>query len=174
MRKGSREEALAQFQEASRLNPAFAAPVANIALIEEALGHPNQAEQLFARALVLQPSYTPALHSLARIKMQQGRDQEARQYLLRALDFNPNDVSVLINSGVIYNKLGEYSDAIPLLQKTFEVGKGHPHLYLAHYHLGEAYLSLNALDAARKEFQEAYRLNPSFEPAQSELQRLGN
>ncbi|MEN9913137.1 MAG: hypothetical protein RLY66_545 [Candidatus Parcubacteria bacterium] len=76
----------------------------------------------------------------------------------------PNDARMYIIGGSFFNGLGQFADAITLLEKARQLTPNKQSLL---FQLATAYLNVNKIDDAVKTLKEAYEAEPSYPEAQS-------
>ena len=84
-REGRLEEAIAQYDEAIRLDPLFANAYTIRGIAYRALGQPEQAIEDFDQAIQLDPQAARAFGNRARVRTLLGQDEGAQQDLGRAV-----------------------------------------------------------------------------------------
>ena len=78
--RGDRQTALAFYQKAMALDPAYAAPQNDLGTLLEDEGRLEEAERAYQRALVVQPTYAEAHSNLALLYERMGQQQEKAIY----------------------------------------------------------------------------------------------
>ncbi len=76
----------------------------------------------------------------------------------------PNDARMYILGGSFFNALGQFDDAVKLLEKARELT---PRKQSMLFQLATAYLNVNRIDDAVKALKDAYEAEPSYVDAQS-------
>lgn len=89
-------QAIAPLLTAVQLAPSYPKPYYQLALISQAVGQPEQAEQYFLQAIELKPDYQAALFSLAELYEQQGQLTLAQEWYHQLLSVNPNHAEALV------------------------------------------------------------------------------
>lgn len=168
---GDSTRALRHLREALKLNPRAFKAYNQIGAVYKAAGQPQLAERNFRESLEINSSYTSALNNLATIVSQQGRLGEANDYLERAYKIDRDDISVVLNLGALRLRQTRPQEALEFADRAVELAPNAPPAY----HLrGVALASLRQNAEARAAFQQALRIDPTFQAAREQLQRLGN
>jgi len=92
---GQRDEAMADFQEALRLNPKYVAAHNNYGTLLVELGRFDEAMKQYATAAQLDPFDWHALYLTGKVLLKLGRDPEAIPYFRAAVKLDPNNPHVL-------------------------------------------------------------------------------
>jgi len=79
-----------------------------------------EAQKVFDDALALNKSYHDALTGKGIVLARMGKDQEAEELLQKALILNPNPVRTHYELGSLYEKRGDYTNAIAEYKKGIE------------------------------------------------------
>jgi len=158
---GRRDDAIAQFETALRLNPNFAEAHNGLAnLLEEMPGRLDDAVVQLQEAVRLEPGYAEAHNNLgnAYLKMP-GRLNDAIDQYGQALRLNPDFAEAHNNLGNAYLKVpGRLDDAIAQYEEAIRLKPDYPQ---AHHNLGAAWLKVpGRSDDAVAEFQDELRLRP--------------
>jgi Flp pilus assembly protein TadD len=122
------QEALEVFDEAIRINPAYAPSYQRKGVVLGMCGLPKDAERAHRRAFQLQPNNAEALASLASIAARRGDARTARDYSLRAIRLDPGNPTAHTALALLEIKDGEFDAAErrlrPLLDRPDLVGHG--------------------------------------------------
>jgi len=148
--------ALAQLEEAKRLNPREATVYNNLALAQASLGDLNGAIANSKQALALDPTTLEAHNNLGAFLYQQGAFTAAKNEFALALGRDPGSVSAHFNLGRTLAALNNYAEAI----REFElVLAANPDDVEARYELSLSYAAINEKDKATDQFNRASRLD---------------
>ncbi len=130
-------------------DPAVANTLANLALLNEAQGKYNEAENIWKRVLYIQekayskehPEFAQTLNSIASLYIRIGKYNDAETYLLQALTIfekaygseHPIVATSLNNLASVYLRIAKYDKAAPLIERALEIrrrslGQDHPDL----------------------------------------------
>jgi len=154
---GQPAEAIANFQAALRLKPAFANAESNFgeALLTE--GNPGEAVPHLERALKLQPDLVEAHTNLGSALIKLGQADAAVAQYREALRLQPDSPEAHGGLGVVLNEKGQSQDALAELREAVRLK---PEYADAHYNLGRVLGLLGRTDEAIAEFRETIRLKP--------------
>lgn len=94
--------------------------------------------------------------------------REAQGLLRKSLALEPKSISQ-INLGIILAKLGDWDAAAEELKKATD---HHPLRAKAHFNYGLVLLKLGKMNAAKKEFQQALFLEPNYQRADEQLNKI--
>ncbi len=109
---GDLEDALANFEKAIDMFPAYAEAHNNIALVYERLGEREKATDSYRTAIELRPDYPEALNNLGVLIDEDGNTAEAVELYRRASDIDPSYPDPYLNMAISYEKAGSLRDAI--------------------------------------------------------------
>lgn len=108
-------------------------------------------------SLDLDPSHAQTLYNLGRLYVLKHENQKALSYLERALLLRPDLAEASSLLGKVYMRLGQFSNAVPRLQKA----ASSDHYGNVHYQLYLAYRKLGRPDLAQKELARSQDLRRS-------------
>ncbi len=114
---GRYAEAVEYYQAALSLDPGMAEAWVRMGVCRRRTGDLTGAENAYRRALELHPTYFEALGDLAGMAYAAGRFEDAAAGYRRALELKPRDVGLRVNLAVSYQQLGEYAQAVRLLEE---------------------------------------------------------
>ena len=120
-KSGYTPEAIAAFEEATRLGPSCATYFLNLGLAYKDTGKPDLALAALKRAVGLQPRNYLARASYAETLSENAQYQEAAGQYTIASGISPNEFIVHYNLGVIYSKAGEFALAAQEYRKALEI-----------------------------------------------------
>jgi len=80
----------------------------------------TEAQKVFDDALALKNNYHDALTGKGIVLARMGKDQEAEELLQKALVLNPNPVRTHYELGLLYEKRGDYANAVAEYKKGIE------------------------------------------------------
>ena len=187
MEKGDYASALDYFHRAQVLMPAYPVLLVNIAIAENATGHPAEAERHFQQALAEAPGVPDSYDFYARWLIEQQRDAEAAALLEKALAISPGDVTAreylaglrqgradsdavgsdrYLNLSLSLYQRGDYAGAISAAESALRLN---PASAEAWNNMGAAYNSLGHYATASVVLEEALRLKPSLAIARNNL-----
>jgi tetratricopeptide (TPR) repeat protein len=121
----------------------------------------GEAKDYYIKVLKLDPGFAPAANNLAYLYSEKGGNiDEALNLAQKAKEQVPDDPRVSDTLGWIYYKKNIPSRAIVYLKEANEKIPNQP---VMKYHLGMAYYKNGNLDLARKELNQALKIEPNFE-----------
>src|SRR5262249_53949223 len=126
--------------------------------------------EAYERVLAANPRFAPAANNLAYLLDQTGGDKErALQLAQTAKEAAPDDPHISDTLGWILHQRAVHQRAVALLQ---EAASKLPENAVVRYHLGMAQLGAGNKGAAKRELQEALKLQPSFSGAEEARRAL--
>lgn len=131
----------------------------------------NEAIAHYETALRLKPDHARAHYSLGVALQRAGRPLEAVRHFEAALRLEPDNAVLVGNSHYLLGEIllrvpGRVDEAIAHLEQAI---RRKPMVAESHYRLGEALLAADRVNAARREFTEALRLQPDHAGARRHL-----
>jgi len=127
------QEALAEFQQAARIDPQNADAYYNLAATYHRLGklenRPNyleQAELLYQQCLDRAPDHVDCHRGLAVLLCEQGRAQEAIRLLQGWVDRQPRSADARIELARLYDELGDKNSAVENLLACLAIDADNP------------------------------------------------
>src|SRR5947207_14067994 len=163
---GNIEAAIAQYEQALKLNPGDEDAHYNLALAYAKKGDRQAAEQEYLEALRIYPDYSEAHNNLGNLLVADGKLEEAIEHFRAALKISPDSASAQNNLGNALARQGKVGEAIPCFREAARLKRD----YLeARNNLASAYLAQGRIDEAITEFTAILKLNPDFTPAQRGL-----
>jgi tetratricopeptide (TPR) repeat protein len=116
MSAGDMEKALAEFKEASHLEPKSSKPFVWIGVTENQLGHFQEAAAAFQSALNLDPTSQAAHYNLALSLIRLHKNPAAIHELEEVVKADPSIVDAQYNLAVLLEDEGHYAEAVPHLE----------------------------------------------------------
>lgn len=166
--------ALAQYQEAQRIQPGDPRVLASTGRAYHQQGQYDRAEQYYTAALQAQPSSAPALTGLGDVALDRGRNGDAKARYDTALQADPNYAPAWVGLGrtltvlaVADPKLAD--EARNKLQRAAEID---PTAAEPHYYLGDLYAPRTMWEQALQEYTIAARLRPAWALPQYRLGQI--
>ncbi len=168
------EEALSDFNYVIAHYQTHADAYFNRGILQENLGNYAQAIQDYTETIALRPDFIQAYHyrGIARFRMND-LDGALKDYnealrlgkdihldILQAKEYGLNSSALYFNRGVVWQKKGEYQQAIQDYTETIEID---PSTARAYYNRAIARMSISQSEEARKDLEIASRLG--FEAA---------
>jgi tetratricopeptide (TPR) repeat protein len=165
---GRFEQGLTRAGEALKVNPKNRQALMFAGMLSEGKGDLKGAMEAYERILADSPRFAPAANSLAYLLQETGGDKErALQLAQVAKEVAPDDPYISDTLGWILHQRGVHQRAVALLQESTTKLPEHP---VVRYHLGMAQLAAGNKDAAKRELEQALRLQASF-PGADEARR---
>ncbi len=167
-------EAMADIEEALRLNPDFADAYNNKGYRLRQMGRFEEAMRQDEQALRLVPNFAVAHNNLGIDLQKLGRLEEASSQFREAMRLDPNYADAHNNLGDVLQEMGRFEEA---LAQHHEALRLNPDSAEAHNSLGNALQRTGRSDEGLAEYREALRLKPEFADAHNNLgyalQRVG-
>ncbi len=154
---GEFDRALAQFEEAIRLDPCYADTYYNAGNVLKQLGRPAESNTRYEQALRLRPDDAAVLNALGLALAQSGRLPEAVARFEEALRLRPDFAEAHRNLGRLLAATERLPEAIAHLEQAAKIS---PTLANVQDSLGMALVMANRAAAAIPHFEAALRLNP--------------
>ncbi len=155
--KGHYPQALAELQEAERLDPDSALIQNNLGLAYFMGKHLELAQQHLYKALVLNPKYSDARNNYGRLFIELTRYDDAITELTQVtkdLTYS-NPEKAFVNLGLAYLKKGEIKTALNNFKKSLEANN---RFCPGHNYYGQALFQLQKYHEAIESFETALRL----------------
>lgn len=156
--RGEYEKAIADYNEAIRLDPAEATARNGRAMAYMELERWKEALADLNEAIRLDPNSDAAYHNRGSVYEHLEQPKRALADYDKSLQINAQGVVTWNNLGALYGTLGQYDKAIENLDEAIRID---PSYYAAFVNRGVAYRDKGDLQQALKDFDEALRLNPN-------------
>jgi len=166
MQQGRVREAVAAYQEATKMDPGNAPFHYNLALALAKLGDHQGEQRALQDAIIADPRFAKAHTQLGLSYMADGRLPDAEAEFKKALDINPEFAEAENNLGVLYSRVGKNDDAMRFFQKATEDS---PQYVDALANLGLALAEQGKYDEARRQLQRAIAASPEYPAAYNAL-----
>ncbi len=166
---GKRDTAGARsaFEGALAKDEAFFPAVANLAALDLAEKHPEDARKRYEALLKKNPNHVQALLALARLNASQGGERKDTLELLeRAHKGNPGELGPVLALADFHIQGNAPREAVPLLQAGLASNAGNSALL---DRLGTAYLRLGDNAQAISTFEQILKANPNSAPLQMRM-----
>ena len=166
---GRRPEAIAHYEAAIAIDPAYASAYANLgnALTEQ--GRPADAIAPLATAVRLQPTHANAHYNYGNALLHTGRSAEAVGRYQVSLRLDPPQPKARNNLGIALLQTNRPLEAITEFERALALK---PDFADAHNNLAVALSQLGRLPEAIAACEAALRINPAYSGAQNNLDRL--
>jgi tetratricopeptide (TPR) repeat protein len=160
---GCAEEALISLRERLASAPESLPAWMQLGSLLQDLGRHDEARACFERLTKLQPDFAAAHNNLAFIQAQTpGQLASAADHARKAHALDPANPAISHTLGRVEWQLGNFRDALPLLQQA---ATGLPENPNVHHDLGLAHAALLELPEAAAAFRQALTLDPKFAAA---------
>ena len=166
---GDSEGALAEYRFVLERNPEHADAHNNLGIALAMKGQLDEAIAHFNRALRAKPTDAGAHGNLGNAFAAQRKFEEALVHYREALRLSPNDAQSRNNLGNVLTELGRFDEAATNYVEALRLKADNPE---AHFNYGCALVRLGRPADAAKHFTDALLLNPNYEAAREQLQRL--
>jgi tetratricopeptide (TPR) repeat protein len=145
--------ALAEFQQALKLDPHNPAAIRGLAYAYETEGRVADAQAAYIRAANIAPQNWDAFNSLGAFYDRHGKFKRAIAAFQQALALTPDNAQVLLNLGAVYLDTGD-SKLLPLAEDRLRQSLALAPSYAAYVNLGVAYAEQlrfrDSIDVTRK------------------------
>lgn len=125
------------------------------------------------RSLKESPKSVILCNQIGNYLRMRGNTYHAIECFRKALHISPNNADILLNLARVLFNLKYLDDAVLLTRKSLEMQPADHNCWLQHFTLGEILKVRGEKKEAAIHFQSALELNPSFQPAEMQLQELG-
>jgi Flp pilus assembly protein TadD len=160
--RGQYDLALAKLAVASRLQPEFADPYIEAGICWDQRGFPEKARQQYLLALAVAPNNLDAYVNLGYSFFLEGDYEGAIKQYKKALELSPDDPYANNNIAMAYGLKGDFKRAFAHFSRALGPSA-------AHNNVGFLWLQARQFTKSIEHFQEAVRLDPSSEPALTNL-----
>jgi tetratricopeptide (TPR) repeat protein len=163
--QGNFPAAIAQFQEALKLNPNHRNALYHLGQVYTATRQYGEAFAVWQRYLKV-TNYSPAAYNnLALCYEQAGRLEDAEKAYKAGIEKDPSDPSCRVNYGLMLARHGRIDDATAQLQTVLSPAE-------TQYNLGSVYEQLGNRDEAKRRYRKALELDPKLADARRRLADL--
>ncbi len=128
----------------------------------------EKAIENYLNALEINPSSAEAHNNIANL-FSSLNNPEAEYHYKKTIELLPNEAYPLLNMANFLIKNGRFKDSIPLLKDLLDRGEESKEVYNS---LGVAYKGIDDNENAKSMFNEALRVDPSFELAKKNMESL--
>jgi tetratricopeptide (TPR) repeat protein len=163
---GRATEAIAQCEQALRIEPDYAEAHDGLGAALQQTGRVREAVAHYERALRLKPRDAEAHYNLGVALLGLGKTPEAVEHFEQTLRRKPYDVDTHYNLGVALLSLGKLPEATGHFEQVLLLEPNHAD---AHYILGVALIRQGKLPEAIGHFEQVLRLKPGYADAHNNL-----
>jgi lipoprotein NlpI len=157
--KGDDDRAIAEFNEAIRLDPKFAYAYSSRGLAYDHKGNLDRADPDYNEAIRLDPKYAQAYFNRGNAYYQKGDDDRAIADYSEAIRLDPKYAYAYNNRGTAYDRQGDVDRAIVDYNEAIRLD---PKFAQAYSSRGLAYYQKGDFDRAIANYGEAIRLDPKY------------
>lgn len=125
----------------------------------------------YKNAIKIDTSSTEALHYLAYYYQNHKRIDEALKIYRKMSVLKPNNTSSYLNTGLIYLKMDSLKQAYDNFNLLVNIAKGNPKAY---YYRGLVSFMNGEPEKARRDFEQALKINPEYADAKKMLKKITN
>lgn len=168
-RQGRTVEALAEFSQATRLNPQSAEADISEGTALAMLGHPAEAVDRFTNALRINPASVEALVGMGSAFLTEGEPAAAIPYYLQAVRVEPNLAETHNALGSALAMAGRRDEAMAEFQAALRLK---PDLATGYFNVAVLLAESGQFGDARRNVEQALRLDPAYAPARQLLATL--
>jgi Flp pilus assembly protein TadD len=160
------DRALAEFQEAVRIHPAYFEAQRSVgsALLQQ--GHLDEAILHLQAAWDINPTDSRPQYGLAIACYQKGNVDEAIFHFQKALSINPDSLDYLNDLAMLLAQKNRFAEAVPLLKEVCDLQTNNPNAFNS---LGIVLIRSGQFDEAISSFQKAVKLAPDSSELQNNL-----
>jgi tetratricopeptide (TPR) repeat protein len=148
------EEAVAEYERATRINPSFSQPYNQMGYAYRFMGQYGQAEQAFKRYIELIPNDPNPYDSYAELLMKMGRFDESIKSYEKALSVDPHFVASYIGIGNDRVFMGQPEEARKSYAKLLATARNDGERRVAHFWTAMSYVHEGATDQALAEVEK--------------------
>lgn len=129
-----------------------------------------EAIEYYNKALSIEPNDTSIYFHIAWANSKLKRRQTSIDNYLKYLKFEPDDISALINLGIEYYQIKDFTKALYFQDKVITLS---PKIRYWDFMLrGDTFIKLQNLEAAQKDFSKAIEIRPNSKAAKIKLQKI--
>lgn len=153
--RGEHDKAIADFNEALKLNPRYAEVYNNRGVLYSERGDNDKAIADFTRAITLKPSYAASYDNRGLAYLRKGLFEEAIRDFTKAIELEPRLASAYNHRGIVYNDQGLFDRAIEDYNTALAI---QPNYSDAYHNRGVAHFMKRDFDRAWRDVREVRRL----------------
>lgn len=153
--KGEYTEAIDAFQKATDLDRLFGKAYEAMGKAYKAIGKHEEARK--------------CLQTAADLYMSKEKVEDAEEILNEILQISADSLNVFNSLGVLYRRKGDLKTSLRHYTRALRINPDEPYI---HYNIGRVYLDMKNHDKAKEFFENAVKLDPSFEQAKQVIQAI--
>ncbi len=161
-RSGEIDHALAFYDQAIAVDPAYTAAHFNKGIALRQLGRYDEELEAFNQTIAINPSYAEAHFQRGFALQELNRYDEALTAWDQALALNPAHVASYFNKGIALQKLRRYSEALTAFDQLLAINPAYADV---HFNRGFVLQELGSYDEALTAFNQALDINPDYAEA---------
>ena len=158
MRAGKFDLALAEYQEALKINSKSPRTLLALGQAFEAQDNHERALECYLAAVKIQPKFLRAHEALARLYQRLDRKDEAARHLKQATAISPKNVERHFQLAQALMANGQNDEAVKVLKTVMKVAQDQSSEVARR--VGEAMLTMGLNDEAEEAFRQALEVNP--------------
>jgi len=163
---GQVQEAIAQYQQALRLNPDYAEARDGLGIALTKQGKVREGIEQFEQALHLNPDYAEVHQNLGSALARMGGLEQAVGHWEQAVRINPSLAEAHYNLGLALMGQGRLQEAIGHFEKALQI---QPEDVQAQYNLGNALLQAGEVQEAIGHYKHALQIKPDYAAVHNNL-----
>ncbi len=156
---GKYDLAIAEFEEALRLNPNYFFALSNLGNVYGKKKEYAQTIIYTKKALEQNPGYAPGHYNLAKALHMTGNPEKAMASYRSALKYNPYFEEAFFNLGFLALEQKQFIEAVSNFKNFLKMQPRHPK---AHFGLGTAYAMMGKKEEAKEYYKNAVVYDPEF------------
>jgi tetratricopeptide (TPR) repeat protein len=165
---GRTGDAIAQFEAAIQIRPAYAKGHYNLAVALSRDGRFPEAIEHYQESVRLDPGFTSAYFNMGKALDEEGKTPEAIASYRKAIDADPSRADAWANVGADLHKMGDSRAALEAFQRSDQL---RPRVAVTQYGIGLEHEALGQFSEARQAYEEAFGLDPNVNGLREALAR---
>ena len=156
---GKYDLAIAEFEQALRLNPNYFFALSNLGNVYGKKKEYAQTISYTKQALQQKPDYAPGYYNLAKALHMTGNPEKAMASYRSAVKYNPYFEEAFFNLGFLALEQKKFTEAVDNFKSFLEMQPRHPK---AHFGLGTTYAMMGKQGEAKQYYENAITYDPEF------------